>query len=517
VLYSDSPRGGLQVVSCSQRAADKDVSPGMPLAEARGILEKGQKSEVGSQQKPPAFQRHDPRADLAAFRQLAASCQCFSPCCGVEESESPESLLLDITGCEHLFGGEEHLAKQLAQQFDQQGYVARIAIAGTVGAAWASAHYQDSKDLNRRKRSEQRNHPSSCSVTSVSSCSKSITSLQIEALRLPTHIIQTLHELDIRYVAQLQALPRASLASRFGDQVAKRLDQATGHREELITPVQLPQPIEATWSFEEPINDRNTLQAVIRHLLDQITLQLETHQQGVRSLLVYLGTEKRQDSSFTVGLVRPRSSARHLYELIEMQFERLTLPAAVGKVLLRAITTTSLLQRQHNLLRDQESEPDNRDRAALVERLSSRLGEEAVLQPKLYPDAQPEYAFRLEATVGRGQRSEVRSQKNREHSRSDFWTLTTDLSSARPLHIESAPIAIQVVSVISDGPPARFYWQEQDHRVARCWGPERLETGWWRDRHVRRDYYRVETNSGEQFWIFRRLDRGDWFLQGTFA
>ena len=59
-------------------------------------------------------------------------------------------------------------------------------------------------------------------------------------------------------------------------------------------------------------------------------------------------------------------------------------------------------------------------------------------------------------------------------------------------------------------PPVRG----QQHRVTRSWGPERIQTGWWRGNYIRRDYYRVQTDTGRSFWLFRA--QGRWFLQGVF-
>ena len=35
-------------------------------------------------------------------------------------------------------------------------------------------------------------------------------------------------------------------------------------------------------------------------------------------------------------------------------------------------------------------------------------------------------------------------------------------------------------SIVPDGPPIRMVWRGRDHPVIRCWGPERIATGWWR-------------------------------------
>jgi protein ImuB len=76
---------------------------------------------------------------------------------------------------------------------------------------------------------------------------------------------------------------------------------------------------------------------------------------------------------------------------------------------------------------------------------------------------------------------------------------------------------LEVLSIVPDGPPLRFRYRGEDHRVARFWGPERIETGWWRHRPVWRDYYRVETNAGAWFWLFQRRDDGRWRLHGEYG
>ncbi|MDE2505986.1 MAG: DNA polymerase Y family protein, partial [Planctomycetota bacterium] len=87
---------------------------------------------------------------------------------------------------------------------------------------------------------------------------------------------------------------------------------------------------------------------------------------------------------------------------------------------------------------------------------------------------------------------------------------------ARPLRLFSAPVFIPAVSVAPGGPPVQFSWRGMEHRVACAWGPERIDTGWWRGRDVRRDYYVVETTVGARFWIFRCRDASRWFLHGCF-
>jgi protein ImuB len=81
----------------------------------------------------------------------------------------------------------------------------------------------------------------------------------------------------------------------------------------------------------------------------------------------------------------------------------------------------------------------------------------------------------------------------------------------------SRPVPIRVIAVVPDGPPAWLWYNGRQYVVARAAGPERLETAWWRGPEVRRDYFRVTTASGEQFWIFHAAREGQWYLHGVFV
>jgi len=86
----------------------------------------------------------------------------------------------------------------------------------------------------------------------------------------------------------------------------------------------------------------------------------------------------------------------------------------------------------------------------------------------------------------------------------------------RPSSLFSPPQSLDVFSIAPDGPPVSFCFQGQKYDVAGRSGPERIETGWWRGKSVRRDYWRVETTTSQRFWLFRHLADGKWFLHGEY-
>lgn len=543
VLYGAAPRGGWQVAHCSKPAVEAGVVVGMPLAEAKTLLER----------LSPHLEPHDARADVDFLRQLAGWCDRYSPLVGFEEGPEPQSLVMNSTGCAPLFGGEEQMMRQVMHDFRQAGFFVRVAVADTVGAAWAMAHFghhvceeggshfraaegsicqqgsirpgKDSRLLGSQGQKVIRKtgeFPANPFLIPPREQQASLSALPVAALRLPENILQTLDELDVRTIGRLCALPRAGLAARFGDVVARRIDQALGERPEIITPVRQIEPVQAEWSFEEPVTDRETLEAVLRTLLDQIAGQLAARQEGALQLECRVFGARQPIVSLTIGSICPRASAAHLWDLCRLQLERTPLPEEVLRIFLQATSTDLLETQQATIIDDGRNRPQEKDLAVLLERLCSRLGERAVLRPRLAPDAQPEYALRWNAALqpaGPSRRAGPERVRDRMTTkvpsglrfRSAGWT-----NRPRPLRLKPQPVPIAVVSLVPDGPPMRFHWQGQDCVIQEQWGPERIETGWWRGPCVDRDYYRVQTATGQRFWLFRRNRDGNWFLHGVF-
>jgi protein ImuB len=266
-------------------------------------------------------------------------------------------------------------------------------------------------------------------------------------------------------------------------------------------------------------------------------------------------------------------------DLLAMQLERLPLPAGVTGVCLKVLTSGPLEEEQGELFAN-HGRNAARQRACLIDRLSSRLGAAAVLAAQRRGDALPERAIELvpqverkkeqdrdlkapprrrsARTYPRGYRAEPssreieaggnKSQRTSPQSRSTepldpatlpdwlnggkirspagclaLWPEPDPAPSRVPAEAFDHPLflippePIEVTAVVPYGPPVRLVWQGRQYLVTRTWGPERIETGWWRGRSVRRDYYRVETAEGEWLWIYRELDRRSWKLHGKYG
>ena len=214
--------------------------------------------------------------------EAVSCCRRFSPIVGLEPTDR-ESILLDITGLAHLFGGETALGEAIVRDLGRRGLAARVAIADTIGAAWAVARSgrgkaEGGRGTNEERRIRNEEPPTRSSSIPIASSSSPfrlppspfliippheaptfLTPLPIEALRLPAETVRLLHELGIARIGQLEALPRRELSSRFGPMPLVRLDQAFGRLPEPVPVCRTAPRFAADWSAEYPTSRRETI------------------------------------------------------------------------------------------------------------------------------------------------------------------------------------------------------------------------------------------------------------------
>ena len=426
-------------------------------------------------------QLHDEDADRKSLATLVDWCSEFSPLVAVKE---PDSLYLDLDGVTHLYGDEPTLIDHLIQAFRSKGYRPQLAIADTPSAAWSAAHFVDVP-------------------STIVESPELLFELPVAALRLPDVTLEKLDRLGIHRIGQLAELPRKSLPSRIGQEVIDRLDCLTGDKSETLCVHRSPPVFEQQWLLDQATGHWETIKHIVHVLLERLASQLRQHGCGANRLSICFDCKDTRPTQIEIGLYRPSADARHFDSLAQTQLETNKFSSAVQCVTVVADQTEALEQLQDSLLADHRTNP--RELAELVERLSSRLGENRVVRALPVDDWQPEKAFRYHSCSRIRQNLDELSTKPPNSGEFGY----------RPLRMFFPPQPINVTAIIPDGPPARFHYRGEQH-IANFWGPQRLETAWWRGACVRRDYYRVETESAHRFWLFRRLDDGQWFLHGSF-
>ena len=472
-----SEGGSRRLVAVNRAAGTAGLRPGMTLADAQAV--------VPSLRALPA----DPPGERALLDHLAEWAVGYTPWTsadGWNEGIAGGGLWLDISGCAHLFGGEDKLLADLLGRLRRYGFAAQAAVADTPGAAWAWARFGDGAAPCLPQAAQQ----------------AALAGLPVTALRLAPPTAAGLVRLGLRRIGELAAVPRAGVAARFGSTVALRLDQAFGAADEPISPKLPPLAHRVPLAFAEPIARSEDVVAGTRHLLERLAVRLERERQGVRRLELAAFRIDATVQRLTIGTSRPSRDPPHLLRLLAEPLAKLDAGFGIEMLLLSADELGPLAAEQISFV---GAAPTTDDFACLLDRLGNRLGFERVMRLAPHPSHLPEQAVRR---LGPEAAPLV-----------EGWP-----ELRRPLRLFAWPEPVEAVAPLPDSPPLLFRWRRQTHRIARAEGPERLSGEWWRQRKLDRDYYCVEDQAGRRFWLFRAGDAVDpatgnlrWYLHGLFA
>ena len=482
-LVSEGPNG-IVVDAVSDAARDAGAKPGQRLTDARAIC--------------PALAIHfsDPASDARRLEQLGLWAQQWSPWTAVD---GHDGLLLDSTGATHLFGDEAALVCSMHRALAKQGFTSRIAIAPTIGGAWALAHFG----------------PSPTALVPQQDLAQAIAPLPIEALRIESDTTLLLRRLGLKTIGSLADIPTEALARRFRKyhrEIAnplKRLQQAYGQRQEVVEPL-VPRPVyRAVKRVSEPVRYAAILQPILHELATRLCRDMEVNHRGLRRTCFQAFRVDGHIARLEVETAAPARSAQHIVQLFAERVEKLEAGFGFDAFALIAVWHEPMAAMQKGLEQDEDQQGTSLPH--LLDRLRVRLGKRSVGMLAPHPSHIPERAI---------------IQSSNALTLNAAPATGSPCSYLRPVKLLEWPEVISVVYATPDGPPRRFRWRQQLHNVTRYQGPERIAPEWWRERSdVRlRDYYRVENDDGYRFWIYRNgvIDDGRgapprWLLHGLFA
>ena len=471
-------------VDCAAGAAG--LHCGMRLADARALC-----ANLATE---PA----DPMSDRKGLERLALWCNRFAPCCAID---GDDGLLLDITGCAHLFGGEAALMNEITERFVGLGIDTRTGLADTLGGARALARFCP-QDLRPEER-----------IAGFGEVGGAIADLPVEALGIAIADAHLLRRLGIVTIGALDRLPRAALARRFPcrkqeDGVILRLDRAMGRCAEPISPVARAPACMERLVLSEPLIDRDGVNAVLDRLMPGLVATLDRQGLGVRNLVLWCYRVDGGAVRCAVSTARATRSEDHLLRLFRETAGTVDPGFGIDCAALHAVRVEPLEPVQPLL-----TENGHRcgDVNLLIDRLRARLGTDAVCRLEPVDCHRPEKAER-ETMPGRDP--------------APFsWPGVSD-GPQRPFRLFDRPEPVDVIAEAPESPPRLFTWRGACRSVARAAGPERIEPEWWADMCERtvRDYYSIEDSDGRRYWLYRagrcgadRRSQPRWYVHGLYG
>ncbi|KAF0227108.1 MAG: hypothetical protein FD175_2870 [Beijerinckiaceae bacterium] len=514
----EKDRGALRIAALDGTAAGMGLRIGMALTEARALVPDIATAEAC------------PEADASLLHASAAACEIFTPLVALR---GEDGLLLDITGCAHLFGGEAGLGAGARRPLHRMGLTTQAAIAGTPEAAWA---------LARHRRS---------TIAMPGEEETLARALPITALDQESGTTLALSRAGFRTLGDLADRPSPLLSARFGEGLVAALRRILGREDIRITPLRAPPEVMAEKHFPEPLSAMESLLGALEKLAGDIMAMLEKRGAGGCAFEASFFRADGMVRRITLETAQGTREVPRLMRLIRLRIEVLADPLDPGfgfdAIRLAVTRSEPLHAAQQTLAGGQDAQDEARSVADLVDRLVARFGRGCVRRfvaadthdPVLAGGTVPYLsdvisapwhgAFSSEVDIGSREENATK-QKGRENFRShqigNFSAPEPGHPPLRPITLFTHPQWIEVMAEVPDSPPLRFRWRHVLHQVTRAEGPERIAPEWWRDASpapATRDYYRVEDANGHRFWIFREglyedsNARPRWFLHGLFA
>lgn len=463
-----SVHGRMVITATNALAEAHGIHVGMVLADARAIV--------------PGLQVLDDKPELPQklLKHIAEWCIRFTPVVAVDP---PDGIFLDATGCAHLWGGEVNYVSFIVKKFQERGYHVRVSIADTASLAWGVARYGKALLVPQNKSLE------------------ALLPLPPEALRVNAEIVERLHKLGLHHVRQFISIPRASLRRRFGEILLTRLDLMLGTQIEVLDPITPVDPYQERLPCLEPILTAPGIHIALEELTTALCERLYKEQIGLREAVfkAYRIDHKVEEVRIATG--RATHHVKHILKLFELKLESIEPGPGIELFVLEAPKVEPHLPEQEKMWEGNGGIEDER-LSELVDRIAGKIGVECIHRFIPAEHYWPERSFQVASSL---------YEKLNVH-----WPV----EKLRPLYLLQYPEKIEVTAPIPDYPPMLFRYKGKVHNIRKADGPERIEQEWWIQQGQHRDYYRVEDEEGNRYWLFRLGHYHEkiyqWFIHGFF-
>ncbi|UII32195.1 DNA polymerase Y family protein [Fulvivirga ulvae] len=466
-----TPSHGRMVISAlNEVASGKGLGIGTALADARAVV--------------PDLEVADDKPELAGklLHRLAEWCIRFTPSVAID---LPDGILMDVSGCTHLWGGEQAYLSDIISQLSARGYNVSVAMADTIGVVWGMARFGKGS-----------------LIVPTSEDIQALVKLPPEALRLEEEVVERLHKLGLHTIGQFIKMSSSSLRRRFGQHFVMRLQQALGHEMEMLQTVQPAEPYQERLPCLEPIVTATGIEIALQQLLEALCSRMQREQKGLRKGIVKAYRVDSKVEQVEIRTTRPSNHVGHLFKLFQAKISGIAPGLGIELFTLDAPRVEEHIPAQSKVWEGSGTFEDER-LSELIDRLASKFSGKNI--HRYLPDEHywPERSFRPASSLN--------------EKPGTIWC--TDKQ--RPLHILATPEPIEVTAPIPDYPPMLFRYKGKLHEIVKADGPERIEQEWWIQQGQHRDYYQVEDETGHRYWLFRLGHYDDanfqWFVHGFFA
>ena len=381
----------------------------------------------------------------------------------------PNVLLLEIGGSIKLFKSATRIINKIKYGLKGMGFEATIAVAPTP----LGAQYFTECGIEAQ-------------ITNQKDLSSALERLPISVLEDCPKSVSLMSEMGIHYIRDLNNIPKVGIIRRFGMALIRNLEKAYGH---MPDPQETFKPKEC---FQSQINlpyfikETENLLILIQEPLLQMYEYLLARNIGLIKLAIIVKSENKEETTIIISLTQPTRDIKHINYLIKERLRQIQISEPFDTFSLKVIEESSLPSVTKPILSPKSPFKDEKNQ--IIETLRTRLGHDALYSLRPHADFRPEMAWHQTEPGDNSYISSARAYR-------PFWLL------AKPRIIKKR-----------NGIP----WIKSELLIID--GPEKIESGWWDNKDIRRDYFIATNSRGSQFWIYRECEKPEtWFLHGIFS
>lgn len=481
-----------RVVSfCNQAARDKGIEPGINATTAQSLSD----VLIIKQRQLHLEKKHIENLALWSYQ--------FSPCIKLTERNQ---LFVEISSCLKLFKGLDNFIRQYFSRLNQKPYQYQMALATNVFLASMAVQ----RKVTEQVLASDLNKVSSdiaglnCEIVDETMLSQ----YSIRYLECDQKVHDSISKVGFKSVQELIDVPGSELAKRFGYDFLNELKALQGKSLKPINYYKPPDKFHDEIHFMDALSQSEQILFPLKISIKNLSVYLQRKQMAIKSFEIQLYGRTKKSQTIQVNFAQAKTQFKVLMSLTRLNLEALVLSEPVLSLTIRSKVMLELKLGEQDLFSKNSFKTGVQSNHDLVEKIALKLGEQSVVRLSLDDDYRPESAYSTETVFATAEGSKKKNiDKRRKDSHSMLLASTYPFPS-RPLWLLEVPRELRV----SHCQP--YYFGE----LILYGDAERIETGWWDNKMIKRDYFVAEHPKGELYWVYQdHFNEGRWFMHGVFA
>ena len=405
-------------------------------------------------------------AELAKLREIATWALRFTSEVTISE---PNSLLLEIEGSLRLFKGIKTIVREIRNGIKTMNLTCTINVAPTP----LSAQYLNDYGIEKiiKNKNELFNY---------------LRKLPITIIEKNPQSISLFSQMGIYYIFDLEKLPKDGIIQRFGKKLIENIEKALGNSPDPQKKFVPQKNFSLLTNLPYFIHNSENLLYLLNFPLQKITRYLSEKNIGLTRLEIILKNNNYSAHTINIAISQPSRNKKHILFLIREKLKNAKIKFSFN-AFSTTITETSILDNTTKSILP-TCDFNDTPNIKIIEKIRTRLGRNSLYAISLNPDFRPELAWNRSEP-------EMKISKIRVELIRPFWLLPNP----KFIEMRNEKLWINGELSILDG-------------------PERIESGWWDHREIKRDYFIARNTQGSHFWIYREYKITNiWHLHGIFS